>query len=229
MVFPAGILQPPFYASDADARDELRRHRLGRRPRAHARVRRRGPAVRRRRQPARLVVAARWAPSSTSARRCVEKQFDDYVAARRRAHEGQAHARREHRGPRRPQARRTPTFERAREGAPGDAAQRRRLHARAAVLPRLRAGLVRQLPARRRCACCVATNPHSPRQFRVDGPLVEPAGVRAGLPVQGRRQDGALAATSAASSGEPRASCRRARSGPPAPRPRPRPCYQQRP
>ena len=40
IVFPAGILQPPFFYADADRRGELRRDRDGHRPRDHARLRR---------------------------------------------------------------------------------------------------------------------------------------------------------------------------------------------
>ena len=46
-----------------------------------------------------------------------------------------------------------------------------RLHARAAVLPRLRAGLVHESGDRRSRGCCAATDPHSPPQWRVNGPL----------------------------------------------------------
>ena len=53
--FPAGILQKPFFAPDADAGRELRRDRRGHRPRDRARLRRPGRAVRRPRQPQRLV------------------------------------------------------------------------------------------------------------------------------------------------------------------------------
>ena len=45
--FPAGILQPPFYNAEGRRGRELRRHRRGDRPRADARLRRPGRAVRR--------------------------------------------------------------------------------------------------------------------------------------------------------------------------------------
>ena len=57
MVFPAGILQPPFYSVDASIPVEPRRHGHGRRPRADARLRRSGRAVRRRGQHDELVAA----------------------------------------------------------------------------------------------------------------------------------------------------------------------------
>ena len=44
IVFPAGILQPPFFDPKADRRDQLRRHRRGDRPRNDARLRRSGRA-----------------------------------------------------------------------------------------------------------------------------------------------------------------------------------------
>ena len=55
VVFPAAILQPPFFDPDGRSGRELRRHRRGHRPRDDPRLRRPGPQVRRRRPPARLV------------------------------------------------------------------------------------------------------------------------------------------------------------------------------
>ena len=55
IVFPAGILQPPFFYAGRRRRRELRRHRRGHRTRDHARVRRPGQPVRRGRPAARLV------------------------------------------------------------------------------------------------------------------------------------------------------------------------------
>ena len=57
IVFPAGIMQPPFFDPKGGRCGELRRHGRGDRPRNDARLRRSGPAVRRGRQPARLVDA----------------------------------------------------------------------------------------------------------------------------------------------------------------------------
>ena len=55
IVFPAAILQPPFFDAERRRRGQLRRDRRGDRPRDQPRLRRPGRAVRRRRQPARLV------------------------------------------------------------------------------------------------------------------------------------------------------------------------------
>ena len=55
IVFPAGILQPPFFDARRRRRRQLRRHRRGHRPRDDARLRRPGPPVRRQGQPAELV------------------------------------------------------------------------------------------------------------------------------------------------------------------------------
>ncbi len=55
IVFPAAILQPPYFDPERRRRGELRRDRGGDRPRGEPRLRRPGPQERRRRQPARLV------------------------------------------------------------------------------------------------------------------------------------------------------------------------------
>ena len=59
IVFPAAILQPPFFDVDGRRRGELRRDWRGDRPRNRPRLRRSGPPLRRRRQAARLVEAGR--------------------------------------------------------------------------------------------------------------------------------------------------------------------------
>ena len=168
MVFPAGILQPPFYAKLAEPGDELRRHRHGRRPRADPRVRRRGASVRRRRQPARLVDAAgerRVRPPRVVRREAVRR-----VRCRRRgAREGQAHARREHRRPGRPQAVLRGLPARG-EGAPGDADRSTASRPEQQFfLGFAQAWCTNIRPENARMRASV--DPHSPAQWRVDGPL----------------------------------------------------------
>ena len=55
IVFPAGILQPPFFNAGRRRCGELRRHRRGDRPRDHPRLRRPGEPLRRRREHEKLV------------------------------------------------------------------------------------------------------------------------------------------------------------------------------
>ena len=185
MVFPAGILQPPFYANDADAaRSTSARigmvigHELthgfddeGRQFDADGNLR------------------DWWTPPVSAEfdkRASVRREAVRRLRRRRRpARQRQAHARREHRRPRRPQARVRARSQRAREGAPGDAdasaASRRSSSSSSASRRR---GAPTTGP--RRCACCVATNPHSPPQFRVNGPLSNLPEFAQRLLVQGR-------------------------------------------
>ena len=60
IVFPAGILQPPFFDKNDGRRGELWRHWAGDRTRTHSRLRRSGAQVRSDGQPARLVDGAGW-------------------------------------------------------------------------------------------------------------------------------------------------------------------------
>ncbi len=60
IVFPAGILQPPFFDKTMDDAINFRRHRAGDRARTDARVRRSGTQVRSHGQPARLVDGTGW-------------------------------------------------------------------------------------------------------------------------------------------------------------------------
>ena len=145
IVFPAAILQPPFFDPDADDGHQLRRHRRGDRPRDQPRLRRPGRQVRRRRRPARLVAAGRHGPvpgSHQAARRHVLglRAAAGHLRQRRPDHG------REHRRPgRHPDcARRLPSVARRQAGA-GD----RRLHGRPALLPGLRPDLAGQVPRRR--------------------------------------------------------------------------------
>ena len=78
IVFPAAILQPPFFDVDGRRRGELRRDRRGDRPRDRSRLRRPGPPLRRRRQAARLVEAGRRRRSSRSGPKLLVEQFNAF-------------------------------------------------------------------------------------------------------------------------------------------------------
>ena len=60
IIFPAGILQPPFFDKQLDDGSQLRRHRLRDRPRNDPRIRRSGPQIRSRWESARLVDGEGW-------------------------------------------------------------------------------------------------------------------------------------------------------------------------
>ena len=97
ITFPAAILRPPFFDADRGRRGELWRDRFRDRPRDQSRLRRLGPAVRRRRQPAGLVDGRGWRGVQAARRNAVEA-VRRLFGARQPAHRRQAHARREHRG-----------------------------------------------------------------------------------------------------------------------------------
>ena len=142
-------------------------HRHGHRPRAHARLRRRGPPVRRQGQPEGLVDASGRARSSRSAPRASRSSSTATRRGRRRARERQAHARREHRRPRRPEDR----LRRAAEGA-GKREPRRRSTASRPSSASSWAGPASGAANTPEFARLLAkTNPHSPPRFRVNGPV----------------------------------------------------------
>ena len=196
---PGGHPAAAVLCGDADPGDELRRHRH----RSWATSSRTGSTTR----------AGSSTPTATCAtggsppvgaefdRRaaCVEKQFDDYVAVddvhvkgKLTLGENIADLGGLKLVVRRVRARR--------EGAPGDAADRRRLHPRAAVLPRLRPGLVHQHPAgerapaawpptrtRRRstastarCRTCPSSRRRSSARRAADGRARRTSGARSG-------------------------------------------------
>ena len=100
IVFPAAILQPPFFDPERRRRGQLRRDRRGHRPRDQPRLRRPGQPVRRRRQPrdwwteddheqVRGQDRGSWSRSTTA-----------IEPAARQPRQRRADARREHRRPR---------------------------------------------------------------------------------------------------------------------------------
>ena len=129
IVLPAGILQAPLFDAAGRRRRQLRRHRDGRRPRGHARVRRPGPPLRRARPPARLVDRRGRGPLQ-GARRPARRPVRRLHGARRRAGQWAPDARREHRRPRWPAAGRARPRACLRKRA-----GHRRADARAALLP----------------------------------------------------------------------------------------------
>ena len=78
--FPAGILQPPFYNDSGGRRGQLRRRRRGHRPRADARLRRSGPPVRRRGQPAATGGRRPTRRRSRSARSASSNEYAGFTA-----------------------------------------------------------------------------------------------------------------------------------------------------
>ncbi len=147
IVFPAAILQPPFFDPNAD--DAINYGGIGAwssRPRDQPRLRRPGREVRRPRQAVELVDQGRQDQvrgRDQDAGRAVQQVLP--VPGRRRQGgavcEGRAHARREHRRPRRPDRRvqRLQAVAR-RQGCAGA----RRPHRRPALLPGLGAGVAPQ-------------------------------------------------------------------------------------
>ncbi len=187
IVFPAGILQPPLFDPKADdavnygAMGSVIGHELthgfddeGRKFDAAGNLsdwwtrRGRGEATRR-------------GPGAS------RTQFDG-VRVRGRARQRQARPRRVDRGPRRPRHRVPRLPRNARR--PGRARADRRIHGRPAVLPRLGPRLGRPRAARAREAPH-EHQPASPAAVPRDRCALEPAVLRRGLLLQGRRPDGA--------------------------------------
>ena len=166
---PAGILQPPFFGAGSLGRREPRRHRHGDRPRADARLRRSGRAVRRA-----AATSKNWWQADDKTKfeakgQCVAEQYDTFEALPKQFVNGQLTlgeniadlggvkmAFKAYRSLRKD----------AHEGA-----RRRRLHRGPAVLPRGRPGVVQQGCARPRRSAGSPSTPHAPPKFRVYGAL----------------------------------------------------------
>ena len=101
IVFPAAILQPPFFDAERHRRDELRRHRRGDRPRDDPRLRRPGQPLRADRQLRELVDAGRR-QGLLGAHRQAGRPVRRLRAAPAAEGQRQADPGREHRRPRRP-------------------------------------------------------------------------------------------------------------------------------
>ena len=167
-MFPAGILQPPFFDPDADPAVNYGGIGGGHRPRDQPRLRRPGPQDRRDRRAARLVDAGgreTLQGRERDARRAVRR----LRAAARHAHQRRTDA----------WARTSPTwaaccvaldaYHTSLDGKPAPVIDG--LTGDQRCLPRLGAGVARQDP--RRCAARSrwSSDPHSPGIFRVNGPI----------------------------------------------------------
>ena len=182
IVFPAAILQPPFFDPAADPAVNYGGDRRHHRPRDHPRLRRPGPQVRR--QPAHL---ANWwtpedRPSASSPRRPLVAQYDAYEplpgAARQRQADRSART-----SPTSAACDRLDAYHRSLHGTAG--AGDRRPHRRSALLPRLRP-VVAHKRREARCGGRWLSDPHSPEQYRVNGVVRNVDAWYAGL----RRQAG---------------------------------------
>ena len=192
IVFPAGILQPPFFDRGAD--DAVNFGGIGvviGHEFTHG-FDDQGSKFDAAGQPLELVDGRTTARRSRSAPTASRGSTSGYVAVNDPANgdvhlNGQAHPRREHRRQRRPAGRLRGPPEGARRQARGDD---RRLHARAALLPRLRQRLV---PERHRGGGPPARPDRLPLAGRVprDRLRRQHARVRRGLRLQGGPADGA--------------------------------------
>ena len=159
IVFPAAILQPPFFDMNGGRCRQLRRDRRRDRPRDQPWLRRPGPQVRRQGRVARLVDRRRQRAIRGNGPTKLVQQYSAFSPLPGTERQRRADAGREHR-----------RLVRTRGGAQGlpDRARRqagagdRRFHRRPALLPRLGAGLGAQVP-RGRVAQAAADGSAQPR------------------------------------------------------------------
>ena len=190
--FPAGVLQPPLYDPKMDDAPNYGNTGSHDRPRADARVRRRGPAVRRAGQPEGLVDAGGRGGRSRSACKCVQDQYAQYtivddIKINRKLTSGEDVA---------DLGGTLLAYSRGRRPRRQKLQPIGRLHARSALLHRLRAVGVREPAAGEAARLNAITNPHSPGRYRINGVVVEPAGVRRRRSRASRPADGSAAGLS---------------------------------
>ena len=148
-------------------RGELRRHRLGDRPRDQPRLRRFGPPVRRRRQPARLVDGRRRRAASSSAPASWSKQFAGYTVLDNRHLNGELTLG-ENIGDLSGMAVAFKAYQLslARQTGAGN----RRLHRASSASSSAGRRSGAASTATRSCCKRLVTDPHSPSEFRTNGP-----------------------------------------------------------
>ena len=185
--FPAGVLQPPLYDPKMDDAPELRQHRLDHRPRADARLRRRGPPVRREGKSEGLVDAGGRGGVRASASAASRDQYAQYIVVDDIKINGKL----------------TlgedvadlgglcsPTAHGGATTANQTLAPRRRVHARPALLHRASRSGPARTSAPRTCALRASTNPHSPAKYRINGLVVNMPEFATGLLLQAGAADG---------------------------------------
>ena len=183
--FPAGVLQPPLFDPKMDDAPNYGNTGVDHRPRADARLRRRGPPVRRQGQPARLVDASRTPRSST--KRAAVRRRSIRAVHRRRRHQDQLQA---DRGRRRGRPRRDaswPTWPgrtQTKDRSSSRATDSRRNSASSSAMAQW--ACENERPENLRVHAI--TDPHSPGKYRINGVVNMPEfqkafGCKAGQPM----------------------------------------------
>ena len=162
IVFPAGILQPPFFYADADDAVNYGAHRRGHRPRDHPRLRR--PGLRSSTPRARCATGGPRTTATEFERRAevIEEQFDASPVTRRRDGQRQADAGREHRRPGRADDRLPGVPGRA----PAEDPTRGRHDAGPALLPAAYATIWRTSYTEAYARLLANVDPHAPARYR---------------------------------------------------------------